>query len=145
MYQLLQVGEWFPVELRRAENDYCTAEAQIIGCMDNMFIGRVDEISDDDHDYHEGDNIAFFVESVDENGFPNFVADISPSRHITAEMLEDGAVLKEAIKTFNDDRTEPNFIEVLQLLRDSYVWIPCNAVMSEADQQNIKNVKVRRR
>lgn len=136
LYQILQLGEYYPVEMRRSETEHFIVEAQIIGNNENMFIGRISD-SDGEYDYHTGDIIAFFIEKVGEEGFPEFVADISPSRHITAEMLEGGSMLKEAIKTFNADRTEPNFIEILELLRDSYVWIPCNAIMDGIDEEKI--------
>ena len=139
LYQILQLGEYYPVEMRRSENEHYFVEAQVIGTNDNMFIGRISDV-ESGHEYNEGEIIAFYLEQINEEGFPDFVADISPSRHITAEMLEDGSLLKEAIKTFNADRTEPNFIEVMELLRDSYVWIPCNAIMSEADQKNIEDM-----
>lgn len=137
LYQISQLGQWNMVELRRSKTDTYSAEVQVIDSMNQMFIGRIDETSDDDHDYHVGDVIAFFLENFDEDGFPNFVADISPSRPITPEMLEGGTMLKEAIHTLNADRTEPNFVEVLELLRDSYVWIPCNAIMDGIDEEKI--------
>lgn len=45
----------------------------------------------------------------------------------------DGTVLKEAMKMFNNDRTEKNLYTLLAILRDSFVWVPCNAILSEAD------------
>ena len=58
---------------------------------------------------------------------------MTPSKKLTAEDLEDGTMLKAAVTAFNNERNEPNFFEILETLRDSWVWIPCNAVMGEAD------------
>ena len=41
-------------------------------------------------------------------------------------------------KTTEDD--EQNLITILEILRDSFVWVPCNVVMSEADQQRIEEM-----
>lgn len=54
-----------------------------------------------------------------------------------AEDLEEGAMLEEAIRVFNSDRTKEHLLDVLMILRDSYVWIPCNAIMSKNDQARI--------
>lgn len=56
---------------------------------------------------------------------------------LAAEELEDGTMLEEAIRAFNNDRTKEHLIDVMIILRDSYVWIPCNAIMSENDQARI--------
>lgn len=62
------------------------------------------------------------------------VPEVDSSIKLTDEDLEDGSVLEAAIRTFNSDRTKENLIDVLIILRDSYVWIPCNAIMSENDE-----------
>ena len=46
---------------------------------------------------------------------------MTPSRKLTAEDLEDGTLLKEAVSIFNKERTEEHFIDILEFLRDSYV------------------------
>ena len=50
----------------------------------------------------------------------------------------DGTVLKEAMKMFNNDRTEKNLYTLLAILRDSFVWVPCNAILSEADYAEVE-------
>ncbi len=50
---------------------------------------------------------------------------------------EDGSMLKEAVAVFNADRTERNFIDVLEILRDSWVWVPCTAVFSDDDNDAV--------
>ena len=56
-----------------------------------------------------------------------------PDDHITAELLEGGAFLKRAISICNRNRTQLNMIKLMKILRDSWIWIPCNAIMSDAD------------
>lgn len=52
--------------------------------------------------------------------------------------FHDATLLKNAVSAFNAERNEPNFLDVLEFLRDSYVWIPCNAILSDADEAKIK-------
>ena len=59
---------------------------------------------------------------------------MNPSAGITAEDLADGTMLRDAVKTFNAERNIPNFINVLEILRDSLVWVPCMSKMSEEDE-----------
>ena len=54
---------------------------------------------------------------------------------ITAELLEDGSFLKKAIEVCNRNRTQRNLIKLSKILRDSWVWVPCTAVLSDADQE----------
>lgn len=52
---------------------------------------------------------------------------------ITEELLEDGSFLKKAIEICNRNRTKFNLIKLARILRDSYVWITCNAILSDED------------
>ena len=61
--------------------------------------------------------------------------EIVESRELTEEDLEDGTLLEDAVRVFRDNRNEETFFEVIQLLRDSYVWIPCSMVLSERDKK----------
>ncbi len=45
----------------------------------------------------------------------------------------DGSVLKEAMRMFQWDRRKENLYTLLAVLRDSFVWVPCNAILSEHD------------
>ena len=56
-----------------------------------------------------------------------------PDEVITPELLEDGMFLKRAIEICNRNRTQLNMIKLMKILRDTLIWIPCNAVLSEAD------------
>ena len=58
-----------------------------------------------------------------------------PDDPITPELLEDGSFLKKAIEICNRNRTKLNLIKLARILRNSFVWIPCNAIMSDADYE----------
>lgn len=121
---------------RKGLNPEC-CWVRITGLDDKCIIGRLLNEPDQDFGYHEGDKVAFFVQKTEEDEIICFT-DMTPSKQLTAEDLEDGTMLKEAVSTFNKDRTKDNFLDVLELLRDSYVWIPCNAIMSEQDEAAIQ-------
>ena len=57
-----------------------------------------------------------------------------PGVPITAELLEDGSFLKRTIEICSRNRTQLNLLKLLGTLRDSTVWVPCTAIMSDADQ-----------
>lgn len=56
-----------------------------------------------------------------------------PDYEITPELLKGGAFLKRSIGICNRNRTERNLMMLLSILRDSWVWVPCTAIMSDAD------------
>lgn len=56
-----------------------------------------------------------------------------PDDTITPKLLKDGSFLKRATEICNRNRTQLNMIKLLKILRDSWIWIPCNAIMSDAD------------
>ena len=58
-----------------------------------------------------------------------------PGVPITAELLEDGSFLKKAIEICSRNRTQLNLLKLFGILRDSMVWVPCTAIMSDADQE----------
>ena len=58
-----------------------------------------------------------------------------PFEPLTQELLEDGSYLKKAISICNNNRTENNIVALFRILRDSNVWVPCNAIMSDADYE----------
>ena len=61
-----------------------------------------------------------------------------PDDPITPELLEGGTYLKRAIEICNRNRTQLNLIKLARILRDSWVWIPCNAILSDADNETIE-------
>lgn len=61
-----------------------------------------------------------------------------PDDKITPELLEGGTFLKRATEICNRNRTQLNLIKLARILRDSWVWIPCNVIMSDADNEAIE-------
>lgn len=83
---------------------------------------------------HEGQKIAFNVRETD-GGRIVCYTDMNQGAKLTEEDLEDGSMLKTAIHVFLTERTKEHLIDVLTLLRDSYVWIPCTAIFGDADRE----------
>ncbi|MBO4229965.1 MAG: ADP-ribosylglycohydrolase family protein [Clostridia bacterium] len=63
------------------------------------------------------------------------LGDTVPDVRITPELFEDGSFLKKAIEICNRNQTIQNMVKLAKILRDSLVWIPCNAIMSDADYE----------
>lgn len=57
----------------------------------------------------------------------------APDDVLTPELLEDGSFLKRATEICKRNRTRLNMMKLMKILRDSWIWIPCNAVISDAD------------
>lgn len=119
------------------ENEVC--KARITGLGDHIFMANLLEEPRQNFDYHKGERISFFVQKTDE-GKVICVSNMTPDMELTEADLEDGTLLKNAISTFNNERTEAHFIDVLEFLRDSYVWVPCNAVLSDADYASVEKM-----
>ncbi len=109
---------------------------RITGLGDHYFLGELLNEPDQDFGFHKGETISFVLQKKD-NDEIICCSDMNPMPKITREDLEDGTMLEEAIHRFNTERSEASLISLLFILRDSYVWIPCNAVISERDQDKI--------
>lgn len=59
---------------------------------------------------------------------------------LRAEDLADGKWLEEAISRYNKDSSKDNIIDLLVLIRNSVLWVPCNAIMGEADQKRFEEL-----
>ena len=108
--------------------------AKITDLMEHFIVGTLLNEPEQNFGYHAGETIAFYVQKT-EDGRVFCYSDMTPSRQLTAEDLAGGRLLKEAVSEFNKNRTEDNFFEVLELLRDSYVWVPCSAVLGDEDRE----------
>ncbi len=106
---------------------------------DHFFMGTLLNEPDQDFGWHSGEMIAFFVHKADDGSFFCFT-DMNPSMKVTEEELADGSMLKEAVSRFNSERNERNFIDVLEILRDSWVWVPCTAVFSDKDNKAVEKM-----
>ena len=106
---------------------------RICGLSEHSILGTLLNEPDQNFDYHMGEKIAFNVQKTEDDKYICY-SNMTPSMKLKASDLEDGSMLKNAIIAFNQERTKDHFLDVLELLRDSLVWIPCNAVVGEADQ-----------
>lgn len=106
---------------------------RISGLGDHWIMGTLLNEPNQDFGYHMGETIAFFVHETEDKKVICY-SDMTPSMKLTAEDLADGSMLKEAIHAFNAERTEEHFIDIMEFLRDSLVWVPCNAILGEEDQ-----------
>lgn len=101
-------------------------------------IGKILNEPNQNFGYHVGDKISFFVEK-NEKGEIGLLCNLNPTMKLKAKDLEGGCMLKEAIISFNKDQNNETFFNVIELLRDSYVWIPCNE-MSDEDYGEIEKM-----
>ena len=109
---------------------------RIEGLGEHNMIGTLLNEPKQDFDCHAGDKIEFYVHQKDDEEIALW-SNMNQSTRIAAEDLEDGRVLEAAIHTFNEEPTEKHLLDIMAILRDSYVWIPCNAIMSEVDQARL--------
>ena len=100
---------------------------------DHYFVGTLLNEPIQNFRWHRGETISFFVRKTEEGEIVCY-SDMNPSARITSEDLADGTMLRDAAKVFNAERNMPNFLNVLEILRDSLVWVPCRAKMSEKDE-----------
>ena len=116
---------------------------RIEGLGEHNMIGTLLNEPDQDFGCHEGDKIPFYVQHKDYKEI-SLWSNMNQSSRITPEDLEDGRVLEAAIHTFNEARTMEHLLDIMAILRDSYVWVPCNAIMSDADQARLtaKDLKI---
>lgn len=112
---------------------------RITGLGKHYIVGELLNEPNQNFGYHLGDSIAFNVDQTEDGTFVCYT-NLDPDKELKTEDLADGQLLKQAAAAFNSERTEENVIELLELLRDSLVWIPCNTIMSERDQAMIEKL-----
>ena len=120
-----------------------TCWVRLEGLGDHYLIGNLLNEPDQDFGYHKGETIGFAMQKLEDDTWIA-VADMNPSRKLSRKDLKGGVLLKKAIADFNENRNNDTFAELVELLRDSTVWIPCNAVLSDADQKNISSQSAQR-
>ncbi|MBR3227045.1 MAG: SseB family protein [Erysipelotrichaceae bacterium] len=119
------------------EFEECTV--RMLGTNRDMIIGELLHDPVQNFGYRTGERIAFFLSETNK-GKTVALADMNPEKVFRREELEDGSVLKEAIEKLKDSREEDDYLEVIELLRDSYVWIPCTAVLGNDDRQKLEDI-----
>lgn len=128
---------WLRVIFVRTPNEPEALPVSFLEDCGEYAVGILEMEPQQDFGCHKGDKVEFFPLEV-ENQDSVLICDMNPMQQFSEAELEGGSILKKAISTFNTERNERNFLEVLLLLRDSNVWIPCNTVMSEADHKQLE-------
>ena len=119
--------------IRKGYNDE-VIQTQLIGLEEHSFIGRLLKDPIQDFKYYEGDIVAFFLRDL-EKGEIECYCDLTPDCILRPGDLEDGQLLKEAINVFEDNPCERNLFELMQILRDSELWIPCHVLLDGEENE----------
>lgn len=56
--------------------------------------------------------------------------------------LDDGKILRKLIKQFHEDQSVKNEIQILECLRDSYIYMPCDIIICNKDMKKFENSNV---
>ena len=114
--------------------------ARIIDVSERRLWAKLLNEPDQDFGIHEGGNFTFNVHKDEGTGKVTCRAYFSPRRKMKREDFEDGSLLKDAIHRFHEGGDNDALFELLQILRDSYVWIPCNAIVGEDDRKTVEQM-----
>lgn len=136
---MFKTNEKIDVILIKNPNEPEKVTVSYLDEMDNFLMGVLEDEPKQDFGYHKGENIAFFP-FTDDRGTTIYICDMNPSVQITEEDLADGKMLEEAVSRFNSNRNNDTFIDVLEILRDSIVYVPYNAVLSDRDQERFEKI-----
>ena len=112
---------------------------RITGLAERSILGELLNEPYQDFGWHKGDEIAFFAHENEDEGIV-LLSDMIPDKFFREEDLEDGKMLRNAISKFTSERNEENLIDVLQILRDSWVWVPCTAILSDRDNDKLEQM-----
>ncbi len=114
--------------------------ARMIDVSERRLWAKLLQEPEQDFGIHQGEDFTFYVSQDEETGRVTCHARFSPVQKMKPEDFEDGALLKNAIHRFHEGQDGDGLFELLQILRDSYVWIPCNAVVGEADRKAVEQM-----
>ena len=127
------------VHLLRQGLDPEVCSIRIQGHDEHYFIGKLLNEPDQNFDYHLGEEVIFALKKTQDETWIA-ICDLNPTKTLSRKDLEGGLLLKQAISDFNKNRSEETLLEVMELLRDSIVVIPCTAILSQNDQDNIEKL-----
>lgn len=97
--------------------------ARITGMDEENLWGTLLNEPDQDFGFYCGDTIAITVQKTDD-GKAVCISEGVENYQFSAEDFEDGSLLKDAIDIFNLENSEEHFAAVLEILRDSKLWVP---------------------
>lgn len=99
---------------------------RITGVSGMYFVGTLLNEPDQDFGVHKGDEVRFIAKETEEKQvvcFMDFYED--EEIKLTAADLEDGQILDDAIEAFVTMRSKDYLLYLLEILRDSNVWVLC--------------------
>lgn len=109
--------------------------ARIIDLSEHRIWAELLNEPEQDFKIHRGENFTFYVHQDDETKEVTCIARFSPVKKIRREELADGKDLKTAIHKFHEGNVNEALFWIMQILRDSDVWIPCTAALGEEDKK----------
>ena len=127
------------VYLFKEELDPELAWIRIKGHGEHYFIGNLLNEPEQNFGYHQGEEVIFALKKTQDETWMA-ICDLNPTKKLKRSDLEGGVLLKQAISAFNKDKNEANLLELMELLRDSNVIIPCKAILSKDDQENVEKL-----
>lgn len=97
-----------------------------------------------DYGVHSGDKIEFMLYEVKTDSVETdrceFIYDLSTGNDLSEKDTEGGKLLEQAINVFYKERNESSLLFILKILSESCLWIPCNAIISETDQERMNEL-----
>ena len=111
---------------------------RITGLEGKIFLGTLLIEPEQDYGVHEGDSVAFHIETDEENNRAVCVCDLTPVEPPKEEDYTEGKVLKEYLLNFNEKQDNESLLQLLVFLRDCLVWVPCTAILDKEDEEMLK-------
>ena len=102
---------------------------------DTCYLGVVLSEPQQNFGVHQGNTISYFPYTEDDD-YTIFICDFNlmqDEEHFDKEVFSNGRLLEEAIVVLKADANKKRLFNLLRLLRDCEVCIPCVAHMSERD------------
>ena len=101
---------------------------RITGLSGMFFFGTLLNEPETNFGVHRGDEIRFIAQETKEKQVVCLMDLDDREKHtLTSEDLEDGQILDEAIEAFVCNRSKDYLLYLLEILRDSKVWVLCKA------------------
>ena len=108
----------------------CWVRIEDLDAEDHELVGTLLNEPDQDFGCHQGEKISFYAQQGEKETWV-LCADCSGPQDGSRC---GGAALRAAIHAFYQDGTQENLMDLFRILWHSTVLIPCNAVISDADQ-----------
>ena len=110
--------------------------AELLAANDAVLIGELLREPEQPFGFHEKEAVTL-VPCLSETGEACLLANLNPDKWLTREELKDGTLLKAGIAAFKKEESEENFFELMLLLRDSSVLLPCLTELGEEDKKQM--------